>query len=145
MEVMYAKLRFLSFTGKTDGSLNIMPNLKQINIRWENILRFQVSKRCCFIRHCNRNHAIFSKRGRLDRFTTYFSKRDLDKLLNTALQAPSLGGGCVIPITVPYWFAHCAHAINLSLRVLLAWNKVTDHYQLIVSWFEQITIKYSPF
>ena len=27
---------------------------------------------------------------------------DLDRLLNKALQAPSLGGGCVIPITVPY-------------------------------------------
>ena len=30
-------------------------------------------------------------------------KADLDRLLNKALQAPSVGGGCVIPITVPYW------------------------------------------
>ena len=30
------------------------------------------------------------------------SKSDLDRLLNKALQAPSFGGGCVIPITVPY-------------------------------------------
>ena len=30
-------------------------------------------------------------------------KADLDRLLNKALQAPSLGGGCVIPISVPYY------------------------------------------
>ena len=35
-------------------------------------------------------------------YTTYLSKPDLDRLLNKALQAPSFGGGCVIPITVPY-------------------------------------------
>ena len=31
------------------------------------------------------------------------SKADLDRLLNKALRAPSIGGGCFIPITVPYW------------------------------------------
>ena len=30
------------------------------------------------------------------------SKADLDRLLNKVLQAPSLGGGCVIPITGSY-------------------------------------------
>ena len=40
----------------------------------------------------------------LERFTTYayLSKPDLDRLLNKALQAPSVEGGCVMPITVPY-------------------------------------------
>jgi len=52
--------------------------------------------------HSNRNHATSTKRGRLERLATKFSKPDLYKLLNKALQAPSLGGGCVIPITVPY-------------------------------------------
>ena len=41
-------------------------------------------------------------RGRLERFSTQLSKADLDRLLNKALQAPSAGGGCVIPITLPY-------------------------------------------
>ena len=29
-------------------------------------------------------------------------KADFDRLLNKALQGPSVGGGCVIPITLPY-------------------------------------------
>ena len=43
-----------------------------------------------------------SNRGRFEHFTSLLSKPDLDRLLNKALQAPSVGGGCVIPITVPY-------------------------------------------
>ena len=35
-------------------------------------------------------------------YIVYLSKPDLDRLLNKALQAPSLGGDCVIPTTVPY-------------------------------------------
>ena len=53
------------------------------------------------IGHSNRDHVTSSKRGRSERFTTYMSKADLERL-NKALQAPSLGGGCVIPITVPW-------------------------------------------
>ena len=52
-----------------------------------------------YIGHSNRDHATPTKKGRLERFKT---KADLDRLLNKALQALSLGGGCVIPITVPY-------------------------------------------
>ena len=57
----------------------------------------------CPIGHGNQDHETSSNRGRFERFTTYLSKPDLDRLLNKALQAPSVGGGCVIPITVPYW------------------------------------------
>ena len=55
------------------------------------------------IGHGNRDHESSSARGRLDQFTTKLSNPDLDRLLNKALQAPSIGWGCVIPITVPYW------------------------------------------
>ena len=55
-----------------------------------------------FYMHGNRDHETSSNRGRFERFTTQLSKPDLDRLLNKALQAPSVGGGCVIPITVPY-------------------------------------------
>ena len=55
------------------------------------------------IGHGNRVHETSSNRGRLERSTTFLSKPDLDRLLNKALQAPSVGGGCVIPITVPYY------------------------------------------
>ena len=54
------------------------------------------------IGHGNRYHETSSNRGRLERFTTWLFKTDLDRLLTKALQAPSIGGGCVIPITVPY-------------------------------------------
>ena len=56
------------------------------------------------IGHDNHDHPTSSKRGRSERFTAKLSKPDLDRLLNNALQAPSssTGGGCVIPITVPY-------------------------------------------
>ena len=50
----------------------------------------------------NRDHATSSKRGSLERFTTYLSKPDLNSLLNESLQVPSFEGGCVIPFTVPY-------------------------------------------
>ena len=48
-------------------------------------------------------HATSSKRGPSERFTTKLSKPDLDRLLNKAFRAPSFGGGCVIPITLPFW------------------------------------------
>ena len=32
----------------------------------------------------------------------YLVVPDLDRLLNTAPQAPFFGGGCVIPISIPY-------------------------------------------
>ena len=54
------------------------------------------------IGHGNLVHET-SNRERLERFTTFLSKPDLDRFLNKALQAPSIGGGCVIPITVPYF------------------------------------------
>ena len=54
------------------------------------------------IGYSNRDHTTYSKRGSSERFSTLLSKADLDRLLNKALQAPSLGGGCVIPIIVPY-------------------------------------------
>ena len=47
-------------------------------------------------------HETSSKRWRLERFTILLSKADLDRLLNKGLRAPSFGGGCLIPITVPY-------------------------------------------
>ena len=37
------------------------------------------------IGHDNRDHETSSNRGRLERFTTYFSKPDLNRLLNKAL------------------------------------------------------------
>ena len=40
--------------------------------------------------HANRDHSTSSKRERSERFTTKLSKPDLDRLLNNALQAPSL-------------------------------------------------------
>ena len=59
---------------------------------------FTIEWSCTSIGHGNRNHATSSNRWRLERFTT----SDWDRLLNKALQAPSFGGGCVSPITVPY-------------------------------------------
>ena len=67
------------------------------------------------IGHGNRDHATSSKRGRLERFTTNLSKPDLYRLLNKALQAPSFVGGCVIPITVPYWSHIQSFELNLCL------------------------------
>ena len=55
------------------------------------------------IGHGNRDHETSSNRGRLEHSTTKLSKPDLDRLLIKALQAPSVGGSCVIPITLPYW------------------------------------------
>ena len=40
------------------------------------------------------------------------SKPDLDRLLNKALQAPSLGGGCVISMTLPYSKGRSRAAFN---------------------------------
>ena len=54
------------------------------------------------IGHSNRDHTN-SKRGPLEGFTTKLPKAELDRLLNKLLKAPSLGGDCVIPITVLYW------------------------------------------
>ena len=50
----------------------------------------------------NCDHETSSNRGRFERFTTYLSKADFDRLLNKAIQVPSVGGGCVLPIAVPY-------------------------------------------
>ena len=49
------------------------------------------------IGHGNRDHATSSNRWRLERFTTFLSKPDMDRLQNKTLQAPSVGGGCVMP------------------------------------------------
>ena len=51
------------------------------------------------IGHGNRDHATSTKRWRLERFTAYLPKPDLDITLNKVLQTPSIGGGCVTPIT----------------------------------------------
>ena len=56
-----------------------------------------------WIGHSNWDHATCPREGaRSALLHTQLSKADLDRLLNKAIQAPSLGGGCVIPITVPY-------------------------------------------
>ena len=73
-----------------------IPSAEGMSEMW---LRFDTVS--TIIGHNNRDHATSVKRGRLERFTTLLSKPDLDRLLNKALQAPSVGG-CLIPITVPY-------------------------------------------
>ena len=73
---------------------------KHLNV-WNSV---KSSRLALFIGHSNRDHATSSKRGRSEHFTTSLSKADLDRLLYKALQAPSLGGGCMIPITFPYCF-----------------------------------------
>ena len=55
------------------------------------------------IGHGNQDHETTLKKGGLRRFTTWLSNPDLDRLLDKALQAPSTGWGCVIPIAAPYF------------------------------------------
>ena len=78
--------------------------------------------------HGNWDHEASSKRWRLERFTTQLSKPDLDILLNNTLRAPSVGGGCVIPITVPY-----------SVSAKLAWKIGRGKFQCcIISLFQTL-------
>ena len=54
------------------------------------------------IGYSKRDHATFFWRERSECLTAQLSKPDLDRLQNKGLRAPSLGGGCVSPINVPY-------------------------------------------
>ena len=93
-----------------------------------------------YVGHGNRDHETSSKRWRLEHFTTSMSKADLDRLLNKALRAPSFGGGCVIPITVPYslsWERRKLILFNCFLQCIVLWicsfdvicrNKTMEHY-----------------
>ena len=65
----------------------------------------------------------------------------MDKLLNKALQAPSVGGGCVIPITVPYYEDGLKYIISIydalsESRILVlkaeSVQKIAENRPLIV-------------
>ena len=90
----------------------------------------------------NRNHETFSKRGRLERFTKNLSKPNLDKVLNRALQAPSLAGDCVILITVPYCFCKLlfvnCNAKNWNIQIVTKYVVIQQIHCYILRRFATI-------
>ena len=103
--------------------LNLRPNCRTLFMIWSSLSSSWLLKiflhNVSFVWHGNRSHETSSNRGRLERFNTYLSKPDLDRLLNKALQSPSVGGGCVIPITVPYSGSTLIRETRVRFRMLL--------------------------
>ena len=85
-----------------------------------------MSTKCNPIGHGNRDHETSSNRGRFERFTTPLSKPDLDRLLNKALQAPSVGGSSDYRALFHYTYLvpKCVGAVALNFPVFKRYRSV---------------------
>ena len=70
------------------------------------------------------------------------SKPDFDRLLNKAFQAPSVGGGCVIPITVPYCPMICFGTFDVEYMSIAFSKETVTH---VKTTYRQHALSIYPF